>query len=82
MSQLSHTLTVDDGANFPLYRVRVNDGGSDGGSTSELFVGGHKASLAKSDLDSAVQAFADALDALPGFSLVDVTCITTADTAI
>ncbi|WP_392967152.1 hypothetical protein [Streptomyces sp. LN245] len=81
MSQLSHTLTVDDGTNSPLYKVRVNDGGPDGGSTSELFIGGNKSNLSKSDLDSAVQAFADTLDAVPGFSLVSVTCITTADTA-
>jgi hypothetical protein len=82
MSELSKILTVDDGTNSPLYKVRVNDGGPDGGSTSELFIGGIKLSLDKADLDSAVQAFADSLDAVPGFSLVSVTCITATDTAI
>lgn len=82
MSQLSHPVPVDDGSNAPLYKVLVNDGGPDGGSTSELFIGGGKSSLSKGDLDSAVQAFADTLDAVPGFSLVSVTCITVTDAAL
>lgn len=82
MSQLSQILPVDDGTSAPLYMVRVNDGGPDGGSTSELFIGGPKSSLSKSDLDSAVQAFADTLDAVPGFSLVSVKCITVTDAAL
>jgi hypothetical protein len=82
MAELELRLTVDSGINSPLYKVRVNDGGPDGGTTSELYIGGSRGSLSSGDLDDAVQAFADTLEAVPGFTVLSVTRVAVDETAL
>ncbi|MFG2855711.1 hypothetical protein ACGFZ9_34425 [Streptomyces mirabilis] len=82
MPDLAFALTVDSGASSPLYKVRVNDGGPDGGSTSELFIGGSRSSLSSSDVDNAVQAFASTLGAVPGFTVLSITRFAAGETPL
>jgi hypothetical protein len=66
----------------PAYEVLVNDGGPDGGSTAQLFVGGSPASIAPADLDAAVQAFADSLGTIPGYSVVGIRRLAVSETLL
>lgn len=70
MAELNKSLLVSNVASRPLYEVRVNDGGADGGSNTVLNVSiDSTGSIASADLDAAVQALAAHLDELPGFNL-------------
>lgn len=81
MPDLELRLSVSDGTR-PVYQVRVNDSGADGGTTTELYVGGFLGSISVSDMDAAVQAFAESLAAIPGYTIVSVTRNTVAGTTL
>jgi hypothetical protein len=70
-------LSVNTGAN-PAYEVRVNDGGADGGSTCQFFIGGSPGGVTPDALDAAVQAFADSLGSVPNASVASITRLTVA----
>ena len=75
MPDLEIRLPVNDGSG-PAYEVRINDGGADGGSTSQFYIGGLPGSFGGEDLDTAVQAFADSLGSIPNASIVGITRLT------
>ena len=73
MAELNKSLLVSSAVNRPLYEVRVNDGGADGGSNNVLNVSiDSTGSIASADLDAAVQALATSLDEIPGYTLTSV----------
>lgn len=74
MPDLELRLTATD--TRPAYEVLVNDGGPDGGSTAQLYVGGNPASITAGDLDGAVQAFANSLGTIPGYSVIGIKRLT------
>lgn len=74
---LQLSLTLNDGSR-PAYEVRVNDGGIDGGSTCQYFIGGQPGGVTPEALNAAVQAFAESLGSVPGASVVAVTRLTVA----
>ncbi|MET8826515.1 hypothetical protein ABZX40_28310 [Streptomyces sp. NPDC004610] len=81
MPDLRSLVSFNDGT-VPLYEVRVNDGGHDGGTTSEIQIGGFPGSLTTANLDAAVTALTVALEAVPGFTVVSVNRITAVKTAL
>lgn len=80
MSDLQLILAVND-ASCPAYEVLVNDGGPDGGSNAQLYIGG-AVGLDVSDLDNAVHAFAAALGAIDAHTIVSIKRLTTAETIL
>lgn len=74
MPDLEMRLTAND--TRPAYEVLVNDGGPDGGSNAQLYVGGNPASITAADLDAAVQAFANSLGTIAGYSVVGIKRLT------
>ncbi len=77
MPDMQLAVSVGDG-NRPAYKVLANDGGPDGGTLTELYVGGFPGNAAVEDLDAAVAALGAHLASLPGFSLVSITRLTAA----
>ncbi|MFC5217341.1 hypothetical protein [Streptomyces coerulescens] len=77
MAELDLRLTANDGSR-PAFEVRVNDGGMDGGSTCQFFIGGQPGGVTPEALTAAVQAFAESLGSVPGASVVSVTRLTVA----
>lgn len=77
MPDLNKSFIVNSAGDRPLYEVRVNDGGADGGSNTVVNVTVESTgSVTTSDLDASVQALAAFLDELPGFTLTWVKKIT------
>lgn len=74
MADLELRLTATD--TRPAYEVVVNDGGADGGTTAQLYIGGNPASIPPDALDAAVHAFADSLGTIPGYSIVGIKRLT------
>jgi hypothetical protein len=66
----------------PAYEVVVNDGGADGGTTAQLYLGGNPAGIQPADLDAAVQAFTDSLGAIPGYSVVSIRRLTVSQASL
>lgn len=77
MAELELRVTANDSSR-PAYEVRVNDGGMDGGSTCQFFIGGQPGGVTPEALDTAVRAFAESLGSAPGASVVSVTRLTVA----
>ncbi len=70
MPNLSKIVNTDEGVNFPIYTVIVNDGGADGGNNLEYNVTVGMSGIELSNLEAAVQAFAASLGSIPGYTLV------------
>lgn len=81
MAEFSTTLTAN-GDTRPLYQVAVNDGGSDGGSTSYLLVGGFPPSPDSTPADAAVRALGEAFAEAAGYRVVSIKRLTVAETAV
>lgn len=81
MSFLETRLSVNNDSS-PLYRVTVNDGGPDGGSSTDIVVGGFPASIDYTAAEAAVQALADAFAATAGYTLVGITRVVVAETTL
>lgn len=80
MPDLELRLTATD--TRPAFEIIANDGGPDGGSNAQLYVGGNPASIPAADLDAAVHAFADSLGTIPGYSIVSIRRLTVAGASL
>ncbi|MEU1787123.1 hypothetical protein ABZ553_14860 [Streptomyces sparsogenes] len=81
MPDMNLSLTVNE-SSHPAYKIIVNDGGPDGGNISEIYVGGFPGTIDPATLDAAVQTFANALAAAPGFAVMSITKLTAEATQI
>ena len=81
MAAFSTSLSIE-GESRPLYQVTVNNGGSDGGTNTSLMIGGFPTTLDHTASDAAVRAFADAYAEAAGFTVVGITRLAVAETAL
>jgi hypothetical protein len=81
VAEFSTPLSIE-GVNRPLYQVTVNDGGSDGGTNLSLMVGGFPPTPDHTASDAGVQALATAYAEAAGYTVVAVTRLAVAETAL
>lgn len=81
MAQFTTPLTIE-GEGRPLYQVTVNDGGADGGTNTDLMVGGFPPTPDHTASDAGVQAFATAYAEAAGYTVVGITRLAVAETAL
>ncbi|WP_329311717.1 hypothetical protein [Streptomyces sp. NBC_01262] len=80
MADLQTPITVS--TTSPLFRVSVNDGGPDGGSSADVYIGGIPSSMDVSHMETAVLALAASLGSVGTFNILSVTRVTPAETAL
>ncbi|MEU0181767.1 hypothetical protein ABZ312_11350 [Streptomyces sp. NPDC006207] len=72
MAEFETRITVDADLRV-LYRITVNDNGSDGGNSFDVQVGGISPSVAPEAVVAALQTFATALTEPIGYRIMSIT---------